>query len=580
MSKVIFVVPVYEISIRQECRGTLLLATILKQKGIDVDIYRFFQSNPDSGFNNFLTNSIRNILAKDPVIVSFYCRGDCYLANIMIAKKIKEIRPDIHIVFGGPQADISAKETINQIPWVDYCCSGEGETTIYPFFNALLKGEDISSVPGLTYRSSEGEVVSNPRPELIKNLDELPFIDYSMLPVELTSKKRSATASFLMEVGRGCPFNCIYCSTSIFWQRNFRLKSAERIITEIKIINDTFGITTFTFDHDLFTASKKQVLKFCHTLKETKMPVIWSCSSRADTIDKEMIEEMASAGMYSIYLGVETGSERMQNIIHKKLNIQKTINTIKCLVDNGVKVTVSFIYGFPEETYEDLEDTLQMVYLLYSYGVTAFQFHLCSISSGTEYYDIYKDKLVWAEKFSDQTGDFGVKECLDFVQSHKELFPFYYEYQSDLRTRLYGMDKTIMMFMQMYHRINKLDPEKFAGKRIVDLYLDFKDTNKKFISENIDDNAPITHKLEMINNYLSTVYDTEKAEILKEVFAFRQDLIDIKNKKEDSAEVKVYNIDINDVINKKPLKDIKKRTSMVRITSINKKTSCNVQYLT
>ncbi len=579
MSDVLFVVPVFEQKIGCECLGTLLLSTILKEKGIDVDIYRYYESEPEKGFDVFLHNCVNNILSKEPKIVSFYCRGDSYLANIMIAKKLKEIRPDLYVVFGGPQADIASFETINEIPWVNYCCSGEGETTVYPLFSGLLKGEDVSAVAGLTYRNENGEIVSNPKPELISDLDTLPFIDYTLLSESLLKEIKEKPTSISLDVGRGCPYNCAYCSTCFFWQRKFRLKSSERIITEMKRLKEEFGITKFVLEHDLFTASKKRVFEFCKALKESGLNIQWACSSRADTIDKETIEEMASAGMDIIYLGIETGSARMQGIIHKNLDIKKTTETIKHLVDNNIRVTTSFIYGFPEETEDDLEETLQMVYNLRTLGSISFQFHLCSIFPGTEYYKKYKEEMVWAENFSDQTGNFGVAENFDFIREHEDLFPFYKEYRNELRSRFDGMNKTILLFMEMYSYLNDLDPEKFESKRLVELYLDFKDANKNILCDSIPLKEYAERKLELYTNYISTIYNEEDTAKLQEILTFQTDLQKIKENKEDTSDVKVYNVDINAVIKEKKLKDIEKRTSMVYITMVNNKISCGVQYL-
>ncbi|MBE6738346.1 MAG: radical SAM protein [Ruminococcaceae bacterium] len=578
MSSVLFVVPVFKEAIRQECNVTLLLATILKGNGIDTGIYRYYEASPDLGFDSFLDNSVNNILSHNPQIVSFYCRGDSYLANIMVAKKLKAIRPEIHIVFGGPQADITARETMNQIPWVDYCCSGEGETTIYPLFKGLLNGEDITYIKGLTYRNTSNEIISNPRPELIENLDELPFIDYTFIPQCTLSKNMETPPKVLMDVGRGCPYNCAYCSTSLFWQRKFRLKSADRIVEEMKRLYDKYGIKKFVFDHDLFTASKKRVFEFCRVLKESGLGLEWSCSSRADTIDKETIEEMASAGMRSIYMGIESGSPRMQKIMHKNLNIEKAMKTIKCLIDNKMRVTTSFIYGYPEETYEDLEETLKVIYSLYKYGNVSIQLHLCSILPGTEYFSKYKKELVWAENFSDITGDFGVEENIDFIREHKELFPFYYEYHNELRSRLNGLNKRIMLFMELYDYLITVDPEKYSDKRIIDLYLDFIDANEH-IFKNDTDMVYSEIKQELYYNYISSAYDEDNAQKFKEILTFKIDLQKIKEEGKDTSDVKIYNIDIDAVIKEKKLKDIRKRTSMVYITVVNNKVSCGVQYL-
>lgn len=579
MSKVLFVVPVLKPTFEEECLGTLLLATILKQNGIDVDIYRFYESDPDAGFDAFVENSVNNINDKEPCIVSFYCRGDCYLANIIIAKRLKEYNPNICIVFGGPQADVASKATIEQIPWVDYCCSGEGETTVVPLFSALLKGEDVTSVKGLTYRDKDKGVVSNPRPELICDLDTLPFIDYSFVPCEILDGIKENNSGLVLDVGRGCPFNCAYCSTSLFWQRRFRLKSSERIIAEMKELNEMLGTTVFGFEHDLFTANKKRIYEFCRVLKESNLNIKWTCSSRADTIDEELIKEMASAGLTAIFLGIETGSDRMQKLIHKKLNIEKTIEVVKCLVDNKVKVTASFMYGFPEETYEDIEATLQMAYTLKKLNISAFQFHLCSIFPGTEYFRVYKDKMVWAETVSDHTGNFGVKENLDFVRNHKEVFPFYYEYQSELRTRLNGLEKTALIFINLYDSLNKYDPEKISGRRMIDLYLDFKDANAELINNLESYKACKEQEEKLVSNYLDVIYEKEQADTLKEILAFLRELQIIKRKTGNVADIKMYNIDIDDVLKEKQLCEIKKIPSVVYINKTGKKISCRVQSL-
>ncbi len=580
MSKVLFVVPVFKEDLISECGGTLLLATILRENNIDVDIYRYYESGSKEDFNSFLDTSVTNILSADPAIVSFFCRGDVYLANILVAKKIKELRPEIYIVFGGPQADISAKETIEQIPWVDYCCSGEGETTIYPLFSGLLNGEDVSSVKGLTYRTADGKVISNPRPELIEDLDTLPFLDYSLLPQKLVEKTKADPIPISIDVGRGCPYNCTYCSTSLFWQRKFRIKSPERIIDEMKLINKQFGITQFGFDHDLFTANKARTLEFCRAFKESGLDVQWSCSSRADTIDKETIDAMAEAGMERIYLGVETGSPRMQRIIRKNLNIDKTIEIVKYLIDKGLRATVSLIYGFPEETYDDLNQTLQLVYTIYKYGSVKYQFHLCAIFPGTEYFSKYKDEMVLSENPNSQTGHLGVKENIEFIQKHKNLFPFYYEYQSELRSRLGVIDRRVMLlFMELYDHLITLDPEKFADKRIIDMYLNYIDANKALLDKDTETSPLSTKKPNLVANYVHTEYNKDDAQKVLEVLKFKDDLVKLKSEKKDITDIRIYNADIQAVIKEKTLKDISSRTSMVCITIKDRKVTCGVQYM-
>lgn len=578
MCDVLFVVPVFEERFLSECGGTLLLATIMKENGIDVNIYRYLESDSDNGFSEFVESSARNILAKSPRIVSFYCRGDCYLANIRVAQRIKEIKPDIPVVFGGPQADISAKETISRIPWVDYCCSGEGETTVVPLFRGLLNKEDVSDIRGLTFRDKEGKVASNPRPDLLSNLDELPFPDYSFLPEGLRNIPREKKKGVAVDVGRGCPFNCAYCSTSVFWKRRFRLKSPERIVAEVKRIEREFGLVKCMFDHDLFTANKAKVYEFCRILKESNFSGVWSCSSRADTIDKELIEEMISAGLESIYLGVETGSERMQKLTRKNLNLEKAFEIIKFLLEKKVRVTASFIYGFPGETEEDVEMTLQYAYRLFKLNLTTFQLHLCAIFPGTEYYNEYKDQLVFSEKISNIVGDFGVCENRDFIQENQELFPFYYEYRSELRDKFYGLENVAVMIMELHDRLCSLDGERFSDMRLVDLYLDFKKANKEAF-DSAEDFDFKENEVELITNYLSTLYSEEEVKKLSQIIAFYHDLWVAEKKQADCSDVKMYSADIDAAVKGKSLSEIKDAPTMVYINKIGRKVTYVIKSL-
>ncbi len=575
MRDVLFVVPVFQEDIAQECNGTLILATILKEKGIDVEIYRYYESNPEEGFEAFVENSARNILARNPSIVSFYCRGDCYISNIRVAEKIKNTSPNTTIVFGGPQADLSASETIKNIPWVDYCCSGEGEKTIYPLFSGILKGEDVSSVSGLTYRNADGEVVSNPRPELLQNLDELPFIDYTLLPEKIKHQAKEAKKPVNIDVGRGCPYKCAYCSTSKFWQRKFRIKSPERIMKDVLWIEKNFGINKCVFDHDLFTVDKSKVYEFCRLIKENSVNVRWGCSSRADTIDKDLIDAMVDAGLRSMYLGIETGSERMQKLTHKNLNLDKASEIIEYLLKKDVKTTASFIYGFPEETEEDVEQTLQFIYSLYKKNILSVQLHLCAIFPGTEYYDTYKEQLHFTENSSDQVGDFGLKENEEFIKEHNELFPFYYEYRSELRDKFVNLSRYILFVLEIYRNLNIYDPQKFAETRLVDLYLDFVKINDSLLGE-MGENPD---KIALINNYLSSVYPAETAEKFKEILRLNGDLISAKHKGDACEEIKVYNIDVNAVMEKKSLDEIAVRPVVLYIKCDNGQVTYKPRFL-
>lgn len=573
MYDVLFIMPSSIPSITEECEGTLLLATILKNNGINSGIYRLYEADKTKGFGSFIHESVENILNKNPRIVSFYCRCDCLITDIMIAKELKEKNDSLCIVFGGPQADASCEEIMRYIPWVDYCCRGEGEETIYPLFSALLSGEDPTFSDGLVYRDNNGGTVINTRPALIKNLDNIPNTDYSFVEEKVINSAIQTKFLFPIEVGRGCPFNCAYCSTSLFWNRKYRLKSPQRILSEMKRLNSEYGIKGFAFNHDLFTANKKSVLEFCEKLKESDLEVIWGCSSRIDTIDEEMIDAMVTSGFKRIYFGIETGSPRMQKIIHKNLDIQRIIDVCTMLTERNVGITASFIYGFPEETEEDIELTMRLVYKLMKIGVKDFQFHLCAIFPGTEYYEKYKSQLIFAEHHSDQVSDFGVKENYDFICEHKDLFPFYYEYHNPLRKRFAELSKCMLAFLVIYEVLIKADKDKFASKPMVEMYLELVDKNRELIMSLQNSNECVEHIRPIAASYLSTVYDAENLAKLDEIFAFKQDTYIILHSDKDISDIKIYNADIKGFTEGKPLSQIEAKPSTVIFRKQGKTTS-------
>ena len=566
MCDIVFLTPTDERNLNTECTGTLLLATILKQKGINVDIYRFYESDNSKGFDSFVEETAKNILAKEPRIVSFYCRCDCFLADIRIAQRIKKINKDITVIFGGPQADAVSDYLLNEIPEVDYCCSGEGEETIYPLVSGILGGEDVTGIDGLTYRDSEGKSVTNPRPVLKQSLDTLPFVDYSLVPEDAMQETVNNKA-FPLEVGRGCPFNCAFCSTCLFWKRKFRIKTPERIIAEIERIKDLYGVSKYSFHHDLFTAKKQNVMDFCKYVKERGTDLKWMCSSRIDTLDEETIEAMASSGLVRVYFGIETGSPRMQKITHKNLKIPQIIDVCQMLTDRDVKVTASFIYGFPEENEEDLEQTLQLMRKLMEIGVTSFQLHLCAIFPGTEYFDKYKEELVFADNYSDQVSDFGVKENFEFITSHNNLFPFYYEYHNEHREKFALLSSYGVKCIKLYNNMLRVDKERFEEKTLVQLYLDFVQANKDLLEGDTDLSV-------LVDNYLASVgYNEEELKKIRAILAFISDEGRIYAGKEDAMEVKNYGADIKAFYEKKGLAEISATPTMVIFRKIGKELS-------
>lgn len=513
MSEIVFVTPNFGGFAREEPVGTLLLATILRDSGLRADILQFHHFGDVNRFDVFIETAINKITAQDPKVVSFYTRCDTYHISLRIAEQLKLKSPEIYVVFAGPQADLVSIDTIQGIPYVDYVCCGEGETTIVPFFSSLIAGTPDHSIRGLVYRK-DGQVLQNPRPDLIEDLDSLPAIDYSLLEYKNEGPAQRGQILFPVDVGRGCPFSCIYCSTKSFWGRKYRIKSAKKIIDEIKYIHEYFGETSFNFEHDMFTMNRGRIIEICSMLKTIGFPITWRCSARMDCIDDELIDIMSGAGMRFLFVGIESGSPRMQKLIHKNLKLDDIPRKLQYISSKGVQVTASFIYGFPDETEEDFAQTMQLMTQICTLPHITVVPSLCAFFAGTELTNQYYDQLEDASTYSLATKSIAVLECQDIIHQHPKIFPHFREFRTELR------EKT-KYYPQFLTNWRLLDPvyqflfEKHYKDRICDFLYDYTAQNRALLESQ-------PSRLELLKNdrILEMYPDDEKYGILKEIVRY------------------------------------------------------------
>ena len=509
MTDVLFVTPNFNRTPLDESNGTALLATILQQNGIQAEIMPFAIFGDPHCFESFLQSAIEKICSAGAKVISFYTRCDTYHIVLTIAERLKR-QTDAFIVFGGPQSDIAATDTMREIPYVDFICCGEGETTVYPFFASLLRGEPDTTVPGLVYRA-DGNIIHNPRPAFLSDLDTLPMVDYSLWGYETRISKADA---FPIDVGRGCPFSCTYCSTKTFWGRKYRLKSPQRIFTEIRLLHEQYGVTYFAFEHDMFTMNRKQVIETCQLLQTLDFPVSWRCSARIDCIDNELIDIMAASGMKSMFIGIETGSPRMQKIISKNLNLEGIVDKLKYLHAKGISLTTSFIYGFPQETEDDISQTLTLIAEIAEISAITIGTYRCTFLPGTELTTQYRDQLIPAAKPTEISNAPAMEACMDLIRSHPRVFVHMWDYPSELRAKLAHFTvfvKTWTLLQPVYQYIRTL----YSDNRLLDMYFDFCEANRVILQKNQD--LPTSEQVRGIiesDNFSKQYLDTPYGDII------------------------------------------------------------------
>jgi radical SAM superfamily enzyme YgiQ (UPF0313 family) len=409
--------------------GILSLAAVLEVKGLQpevVDLNRVYFSwlrdwNRDkTDFCRFAGNYFAG---RDSDFFGFSTVCSSYPLTLRIAAEVKRAHPKSVVVLGGPQASVVDISTLRAFPWIDMVVRGEAEQTLPGLVDALDGHGSLAAVSGITYRrDGNGEIVRNPDAPLIMDLDALPFPAFHLFPDVRFS------GYFPMELGRGCPFSCTFCSTNDFFRRRYRLKSPAHMIAEMRRVRETYGISSFELVHDMFTVDRKRVVEFCEALLESKEQFTWGCSARTDCIDEELIALLARAGCRGIFFGIESGSPRMQKIIDKGLELNDSVERVRSCDKFKIKTAVSLMAGFPEETMADLRQTAAFFVDSLRYDHADPQLSILAPLAGTPIQKLHKDSLALNDDVADMSYRGWPQETEDhaMIAGHPEIFSSFY----------------------------------------------------------------------------------------------------------------------------------------------------------
>ena len=401
--------------------GLLAVSAALEEVGCSVEIVdqtRAFQDGritPGDGAYDQLAEMIR---ATEPDLVGFGTMCNSYPQTIALARRYRALDPERPIILGGPQATGTDVETLQAFPWIDLIVRGEAEKTIKGLVMRWRGGQSLADLPGITWRE-KGNMYRNPDAPPIEDLDAQPMPAYHLYPLEGMERVE-------IEAGRGCPFGCTFCSVSRYFKRRYRMKSAVRLLAEMKYLNTRYGCRHFDLSHDLFTVNKRLVQTFCQAVVESNLPLRWTCSARTDCVDETLLDEMQAAGCVGIYFGIETGSARMQKTINKNLELERVVPTLRAVSERGIRAICSFIIGFPEETEEDLSATLNLALDLARIRDTRVQMHLLAPLAPSPLYEAHSNRLLYDGHPSDVSDYLLTSEERELVRAHPEIFTSFY----------------------------------------------------------------------------------------------------------------------------------------------------------
>lgn len=348
--------------------GILSLASILRERGIKVSVLDpnvYLQFHIGSINSDLYKKLAYKILSFNPRIVGLSTIASTYIDSLEIAQNIKLISPDIFLILGGPQASFTSIETLTFFPFIDIIVRGEGEIVFTELAEKISAGHDYKDIQGISYRTNN-IVIENKEKPLVPDLNSLPMPAFDLI----TSKEYGIDYKTPLEVGRGCPFRCTFCSTSTYWRHQVRMKNNKRVIKEINFVRSLDLNGPIGFLHDLFWINDDYIESLCNELLSKSLEISWEAYARIDNVNPKLLNSCRSSGCRKLFFGVESGSNRIKKKIGKTASHEQTTRIIESTLSSGIEAVVSFIIGFPGETADDIEKSLKLYKRLEDIGAT------------------------------------------------------------------------------------------------------------------------------------------------------------------------------------------------------------------
>ena len=364
--------------------GLYYIGALLKENKYDVEVLNWHNVNKTP-------QKIEETLTeKKPDVIGFSIVHANRWGAIDIAKIAKQILPEVKIVFGGIGTTFLWKHLLKHFKDIDFAVLGEGEYSFLNLIRCIEKGKykGIDEIKGIAFQR-DGKVVKTSVTEAIQDLDQLPIPSKYFEFQHLISS-------------RGCPANCTFCGSPQFWGHKVRFHSPEYFVEQLEQLYRK-GITFFYVSDDTFTMRKDRVILICKMIMEKHLEIAWAAISRVNYINEELLYWMKKAGCIQISYGVESGSERIRNLLNKNIKTDDIKRAFALTTKYGILARAYFIYGSPGESWETIQETIDLIHEIKPLSII---FYILDIFPGTVLYKDFQRRMkvsddVWLKKIED-----------------------------------------------------------------------------------------------------------------------------------------------------------------------------------
>ena len=331
--------------------GLLYISKYLKNNSIDVGLF-------DSTFSSFeaLTTEI---LLKKPESIAIYTN---LMTKLNVIKLMKFIRKEdelnsTKIILGGPDVSYNYEKYLNA--GADYIVIGEGEETMLELVKSIVSNDNCHEIDGIAFKNEKEFFKNKPR-QKIKNVDDLPQPDREGIDLNAyleVWKKYHGQSTISISTQRGCPYTCKWCSTAVYGQ-SYRRRSAKLVADEVEELIEKYNPDSLWFVDDVFTVSHKWVTSLHLEFKRRGIKIAFECITRAERLTDQVLEQLAEMGCSKIWIGAESGSQRIIDQMDRRVDINLVKDMILKTKTYGIDTGTFIMVGYPTETIEDIETTV------------------------------------------------------------------------------------------------------------------------------------------------------------------------------------------------------------------------------
>jgi len=341
--------------------SVLMVAAPLVKDGYEVKI---IDQRVEKEWESVILEEIK----KNPLAFGVSALTGKQILNGLEASKLVKKNSNIPVVWGGVHASLLPAQTLEN-KYIDFVVVGEGEEIFLELAESFKNKKPLENIKGLGYKKN-GKVFVNPPRDFI-NLDKTAEIPYQLIDIEKYIGKKSFASgkigrNLTFYTSRGCPHRCGFCYNKEFNKGRWRAKSAERVFSEIKELVGKYRVDSFEIEDDEFFVNTERAGKICELIISGGLNIEIFASCRVNYVvnnmDDAYLRLLHRAGFRTLAFGVESGSERILDLMHKDISISQVFETIKRLKKIGINSKYYFIAGFPTETVDDLYKTTDLIY--------------------------------------------------------------------------------------------------------------------------------------------------------------------------------------------------------------------------